>query len=326
MKLNKQISPYYLRITATPNCNLECVYCNPKKEYAKYYMSDNELLDSIKAAYYQGIRTVHFTGGEPTIRPKFVNLVRRIREMGITTINITTNGVILGSMIDKLKDAGVTGVSISLDSLNPEVVKSITGYDVFLDVYNAIIRSCELFEEVVVNMVVLHQNFDEIKEFVEFARKMNGKFIPRFCELQNYGPVYEGNEKKFKKDFISRKVIKKFLQRLGELKVKSKKNIDKYNGHAEYFILGSDKLIVGIIAPYSHKWACARDDCKRIRIGPAGVVKSCVRERGYQLKGISYSEKVKLFKKIIKEKDNKHIKCSYPKQHIPAYKELRFGK
>lgn len=326
MNLSENASLYYLRITATPNCNLSCVYCNPEREFSAGYMPDNELLDSIRAAYHFGIKTVHFTGGEPTVRPGFVDLVSETRRIGMMTINVTTNGVLFNNMAEKLKNAGLTGVSISLDSLKSERVSSITGYNILGPVKESIMKSCDLFKNVVVNMVVMHQNFEEIEDFVKFARQMKGRFIPRFCELQNYGPIYEKIPTHFIQDLVPRKRIIKALTQLGQLNEKHRNDVDRHNGQAEYYTLGDDNLIVGVIAPYSNGWPCTRANCRRIRIGPKGAIKSCVFSPSYHLNGLSFENKLKVLKKIIAEKDNRQVMGNYPAQHIPAYKSFRFGK
>ena len=75
-----------------------------------------------------GITHIRITGGEPLVRKGCVNLIRGIREIpGVETITMTTNGVLLGNYAKQLKEAGVDGVNISLDTLDPEEFFKITG-------------------------------------------------------------------------------------------------------------------------------------------------------------------------------------------------------
>ncbi|OGU57828.1 MAG: hypothetical protein A2V66_10920, partial [Ignavibacteria bacterium RBG_13_36_8] len=293
---------FFLRISAAPNCNLRCEYCNPDGEFKPGIISDKELLDSIKAGYRMGIRTVHFTGGEPTLRKGIVDLVAETKNIGIEKISLTTNGVLFNKMAENFKKAGLTGASISLDSLDSEKVREITGFDVFKPVYESIVKSCDLFPNVVVNMVVMRKNLSEIKDFVDFADKMEGRFIPRFCELQNFGPAYEKDPDSFVKNHVPRVEIIQALEAIRHIESKFKESRDSENAHAEYFELGNDGLVVGVIAPFSKGWPCAGPGCGRIRIGPTGAIKSCVFNPTYQLDGLSSNEKLDVLEIVIEEK------------------------
>ena len=323
--MTEKISPFFLRITATPRCNLKCEYCNPNESFSLKTTPDKDLIETSKAAAEFGIRTAHWTGGEPTIRKGIIKLVDAYAQSGITTQSVTTNGVLFNKMAKDFSSAGLTGASISLDSLNKEKVKLITGYDVLEPVRESIINSCELFPNVTVNMVVMRQNFNEISDFINFAQEMHGRFIPRFCELQNFGPAYEKNPQLFLQNYVSREEIVQRLKDIDQVEDRPRKSIDKENGHAEYFYLKDHNLITGIIAPYSHGWSCAESNCGRIRIGPTGTIKSCVSNSAYHLNGSSYEEKLVILKKVISEKQERIIENNFPKSHVPAYTELRFG-
>lgn len=320
-----KIHPFFLRITATPECNLRCKYCNPNGVFSSDVMSNLNLIETVSAAYDLGIRTVHWTGGEPTVRRDLVDLVKKSKYIGIETQSITTNGVLFNKMAESLSVAGLTGASISLDSLKTEKVKLISGSNVLRQVQEAIIKSCDLFPNVVVNMVVMRQNLGEIPDFIKFAQDLDGRFIPRFCELQNFGPAFEEEPQLFTQNYVSRKEIIQALKNIDQIGERCREPIDKENGHAEYFFLRNHNLIAGIIAPYSHGWPCAKSDCGRIRIGPTGAIKSCVFSPTYQLEGLSYKDKLDVLKKVIEEKRQRITENNFPQNHVPAYKELRFG-
>lgn len=317
-------SPYYLRITATPDCNLRCPYCNPDGTFTPGESSFETTVSILEAAQANGISKIHWTGGEPTKRRDMVDLVSAAKSIGFTYQAMTTNGVLFNKQAEAFRSAGLTGVSISLDSLKSEGVIAMTGFNVLKPVREAIIKSCGLFPEVVVNMVVTDLNLDEIPDFIQFARLNGGKFIPRFCELQNFGPAYENNPAKFENDLATRGRIIEKIKETEDLTEIQAMDVDVYNSHAEYF-RASDGQVIGVIAPYSHGWPCSRQSCSRIRIGPTGVVKSCVYSPSYDLSDKDSSGKAATFAQVIAEKDKRRDLDHFPTRHIPAYKTLRFN-
>lgn len=339
----------FLRITAYPGCNLRCFYCNPEGLFSGDVLDTGEMLDIVKAAHELGITTVHYTGGEPTERHDFVELVRATKKIGMTTIDVTTNGTNLnrpvvigrknyGSMIEALHASGLTGVSMSLDTFDPEIFQKMAlpkdietdAKYVLSQIKEAIEKTCHLFKvpgKFVVNMVVTHLNFHEIQSFLTYAKELNGGFIPRFCELQNTGPAYGEHQAKFYADYVTKERILQALENvgMGKLQQLNRISIDKQNAHAEYYTLGQGNLVVGIIAPFSQGWPCAKADCKRIRIGPMGAVNSCVESRTYQLKDKSLSEKKEVIKQVIYQKILRILNDDWPETHGTDYLRLRFG-
>lgn len=121
----------YLRISLTDRCNLRCVYCMP--ELGMKFMPRPELLTTdelllvVRAAARAGFRKIRLTGGEPTLRPDLVELVRAIKSVpGIEHMAMTTNGLRLAKLAQPLKDAGLDRVNISIDTLDPLKFRQIT--------------------------------------------------------------------------------------------------------------------------------------------------------------------------------------------------------
>lgn len=339
----------FLRITAYPGCNLRCSYCNPEGLSSEDVLSTEEILSIVTAAYELGMQTVHYTGGEPTERSDLVALINGTRQIGMTTVDITTNGLNLNrstiidgkcydSMVEALFVSGLTGVSLSLDTFDPETFEKIAlTKDVRIDpeiaiaqTMKAIEKTCRLIKtpgKFVVNMVVTKLNFHEMWKFLAYAQKLNGGFIPRFCELQNRGPAYGEHQDKFYADYVTREEIVHALENfgMGILQPLNRTSLDNQNAHADYYTLGSKALVIGIVAPYSQGWPCSQADCKRIRIGPAGAVNSCLESPTYQLRGKSFPEKKKLLRQVVYQKILRILNNDWPQTHGTDYLHLRFG-
>ena len=135
-----------------------------------------------------GVDKLRFTGGEPTINSDLCELIRHGRSMPkMGMIGITTNGVKLGSQLDRLVEAGLSSVNISLDTLNPEKFAFITRrsnkhfHKVLSSIYAAIAHGLK----VKVNVVVMRDfNYEEISQFVELTKKL--ELDVRFIEMMPF--------------------------------------------------------------------------------------------------------------------------------------------
>ena len=120
----------YLRISLTDACNLRCVYCMPEDMRFKpraELLQDDEILAIVRAAAELGTTKIRLTGGEPTIRPGVVELVRSIAAVpGIAKVAMTTNGLLLADLAEPLAQAGLQALNVSIDTLNPAKFRRIT--------------------------------------------------------------------------------------------------------------------------------------------------------------------------------------------------------
>ena len=121
----------YLRISVTDRCNFRCVYCMPPEGLTwqphESIMRYEEIVEVAKAAAEQGVRQIRLTGGEPLVRADLPVLIGMLAQIpGIDDISLTTNGMLLEKMAQKLADAGLTRVNVSLDTLDAEKFSKIT--------------------------------------------------------------------------------------------------------------------------------------------------------------------------------------------------------
>lgn len=167
----------YIRIAVTDKCNLRCTYCMPEEgvdfqEKSKILTAD-EILHVIRALARIGIKKVRFTGGEPTIRKDITTLIAGAASTpGIKSVHMTTNGMLLHRYARALKDAGLHGINISLDTMDADRFVRITrrkGVDKVLENIHLALQVG--FPSVKVNTVVMRGfNEDELLDFCELTR------------------------------------------------------------------------------------------------------------------------------------------------------------
>ncbi|MGH8987314.1 MAG: GTP 3',8-cyclase MoaA, partial [Acidimicrobiales bacterium] len=175
-----------LRISVTDRCNLRCVYCMPNEGMTflprAEVLTFEEILRVAGVARSLGVRSVRLTGGEPLVRRGICDLVGSVADLGFDDVALTTNGILLAPIADRLAAAGLRRVNVSCDSLRPERFASIRRrgeLDVVLDAM-ASAESAGLVP-LKVNVVLLRgRNDDEILDFAAFSRD-TGRIV-RFIE------------------------------------------------------------------------------------------------------------------------------------------------
>ena len=177
-----------LRISVTDRCNMRCMYCMPYNN-TEWFEDDNilsyeEIVKLANIFVCLGVEKIRVTGGEPTIRPKIEGLVSTLSKInGIKSISMTTNGLLLSDdKAKKLKEAGLEGVNISLDTFRADRFKSICGIDGVGKVLASIKAANLAGLKPKINTVIIRGwNEDEIVDFARFAR--NTGHIVRFIEF-----------------------------------------------------------------------------------------------------------------------------------------------
>ena len=253
----------YLRVSVTDLCNLRCKYCMPDGVCQKRHediLSFEEIAEIVTAAAELGVSKVRVTGGEPLVRRGCVELCRMIAQIpGIREIDLTTNGILLERYAQELKDAGVTRVNISVDSLDPDKYRDITGGGE-LTAALAGIRAAQAagLTPVKLNTVLIGGfNDDEIPTFVELTRRSPLEL--RFIELMPMGGRF-GKEAYLPGDTV--------LTRVPELEP-----IEHDGGVARLYRLPDGLGRVGLISPLSRHFCST---CNRLRLTSEGNLKPCL--------------------------------------------------
>lgn len=270
----------YLRVSITDRCNLRCFYCVPRGPVAfgqsSTLLTFEEITRVVAIAAAMGIFKIRLTGGEPLIRRGVVELVEGIARLpGIREVAMTTNGTLLPRLAAPLKRAGLTRLNISLDAMNPDRFRRITGNGALPSVLEGIDAAVAAgFSPLKLNVVVLRGvNDDEMGSLVEFAVSRGA--IPRFIEVM---PFTLGPE--WKRYYLPREEM---LARLSD-RVEDPEPLDLGGSEsATYYPLRDGRGIVGLISPISCSF-CAR--CNRLRLTADGFLRPCLfREGEVALKG-----------------------------------------
>jgi len=314
---------YTLRISLTSLCNLNCEYCNPvRKVDPSKIMSDKDFFEIIESAVYVGIEKIAWTGGEPTIRPNFVGIVKKAKELGINDQRLTTNGVLFHRLAKQLKKSGLNQVDISLDTLDREEFKKICKVDAFENVIKSIHTAVELFPVTKINSVFFKSNFHTLDDFVSFIESFKGKLSLRINEIVPCGEIYDKDPTLFDREFLPvYQILFKFAQ-MGKLTpVNNKWDMVK----SLYFKIAGKKGIYGVLPNPSINYKCDEEDCTKIRVSPHGFVSNCTIQMGYlrDFNHTTLEEKKKLMKEIVAEKMNRDYRGFKHKQKY--YDFWRFG-
>lgn len=284
----------YLRISITDRCNYRCRYCMPDAGIEKCAHGDicslEELRDMTAAAVRCGVRKIRVTGGEPLVRRGAVDFCRMLAEIpGVEELCVTTNGSLLAEQAAALREAGVTHLNISLDTLKEERFRTITRLGTLSDVLRGIEAAERAgFEKIKLNCVLLGGvNGDEIADFAALTRAHDWQV--RFIERMPMGCG---------RDFGAYLPAQAVLERCPELEAIS------HDGVAACYRFPGARGTVGLITPMSHAFC---SECSRVRITADGKLKPCLHSAAeLSLRGLSGDELEAAIRRGILMKPERH--------------------
>ncbi len=261
----------YLRISVTDRCNYRCVYCMPVEGLdwlpKKDILSYEEITEVVRQLAPLGLRRLRITGGEPTIRPDLVSLVRMLREISdIEDIALSTNGVKLLTLSAPLKEAGLDRVNMSADSLRDDRIIAIARRNLGLSP----VAAAQAAEDaglgpIKINVVVMRGvNDDEVVDFARLATEHPWHI--RFIELMPVGDM---------RDLTWEHVVPsdEVLQRVSTLGTLTSDAGPKGNGPAKYYRIDQSPGTIGVITPMSHTYC---GSCNRVRLTADGRLRTCL--------------------------------------------------
>lgn len=266
----------YLRISITDRCNERCLYCMPEgyRGWAQRpdHLTTAEILELVRVAAGLGFRKFRLTGGEPLVRADVVDLARGMAAVpGVEVIGLSTNGTRLAGLARPLRAAGVRTVNISLDALDPDRYRRITGGNV-TDVLAGIRAAVDAgFERVKLNVVLLRGlNEAEWWPLVCFGAEHG---LPvRFIELMPVSRADVLNEAHFVP------VTEIMAQLAARDRLVPQPDPRLGHGPAKYYRLERTGALVGFIGALTNRHFC--ETCNRVRLTADGKIRPCLGRHG----------------------------------------------
>lgn len=258
----------YLRLSVTDRCDLRCTYCMPSSfdgyECRQDWLSFDELQRLCRIFVSLGVSRIRLTGGEPLVRARFPELVAGIGQIpGLEDLSLSTNGTRLKQHAQALRDAGVSRLNVSLDTLSRSDFAAITGRDVLPDVLDGLSFASTLgFRLIKINMVWMpERNGEQLDAMIEFCRERG--FVLRLIENMPVGDT-------------ARQLGSSSLQPLiAQLRDKHQlvDHVIPGAGPARYLASADRRFSIGFITPMSQHFC---ETCNRVRISSTGALHLCL--------------------------------------------------
>jgi cyclic pyranopterin phosphate synthase len=282
---------HYLRLSLTEACNFRCQYCLPdgyQGPSSDQFLSASEIQTLLNAFAELGTSKVRLTGGEPTLRRDFLDILALTANTpGIERVAMTTHGARMAKHAKAWKQAGLHQVNVSIDSLDPRQFAAITGQDKLKDVLSGLDAAVEAELEVKVNTVLLNDFSDaRLNRFLGWLKDM--PVTLRFIELMETGDLPQF----FSQQHQSGGPLRETLIENGWQPLIRRKDA----GPAQEFFHPDYAGKIGLIMPYSKDFC---KSCNRLRVAANGKLHLCLfSEQGIDMRDLLTAgdvEKVKQF-------------------------------
>jgi len=262
----------YLRISVTDRCNERCLYCMPEGykgwESNPDHLTAEEIVRVARVAAGLGFRKFRLTGGEPLVRRDVPDIVRAMAKIpGVESVGLSTNGLRLAALAQPLQEAGLRTANVSLDALDPDVYRRVTGGDVTKVLAGIRAAATAGFERVKLNCVLMRNvNETELWPLVLFAAEHS---LPlRFIELM---PL-TSTEVLTEKNFLPCGEAMQLLAQRDELLPQPDRKLG--HGPARYYLLKQTGALVGFIGALTNEHFC--EQCNKMRLTADGKVRPCL--------------------------------------------------
>lgn len=325
-----------LRIGLTSRCNIRCRYCLPAGPQGVIVQASfGELTEVLHAAYEVGIRRVHYTGGEPTVRRDFLDILAAAKEIGFTQQIVTTNGYRLHHFIEKAIENGLTRAIISLDTLDGRQNLFLTRSNFHKDTVRSVERAVELLPTLTkISCVTMRSTLKELPKFVNWAQDLNsrgqaGRLAIKLNQFFPSNPAQLSNEGEnfWKNEFVGEDLILEALSQAGELRPVPRSSVEGDNPSYNYYEIGDTGVKVAVLAMFTWNYPCG--GCHKLRISPQGLATICISQKNPPvLWGMSHEEKLATIKQLTDYRESEQFDVDFPnrRHYRPQLGELRFDR
>ncbi|WP_187903040.1 GTP 3',8-cyclase MoaA [Helicobacter pylori] len=282
----------YIRVSVTKQCNFRCQYCMPTTPLD--FFDDEELLpldnvlEFLKIAIDEGVKKIRITGGEPLLRKSLDEFIAKLHAYNKeVALVLSTNGFLLKKMAKGLKDAGLSRVNVSLDSLKSDRVLKISQKDALKNALEGIEESLKVGLKLKLNTVVMKGvNDDEILELLEYAK--NRGIQIRYIEFME-----NTHAKDLVKGLKEREILDLIAQKYKIIETENPKK-----GSSKIYTLENGYQF-GIIAPHSDDFC---QSCNRIRLASDGKICPCLYyQDAIDAKEAIINKDTKMMKRLLKQ-------------------------
>jgi cyclic pyranopterin phosphate synthase len=275
-----------LRISVTDRCNFRCVYCMPKEVFGRDFeflpreqlLSFEEIERLAHIFHSQGTRKIRLTGGEPLVRRDVESLVASLAVLPDLDLTMTTNGALLPEKAEPLKDAGLTRLTISLDSLDEAVFQVMNDVGATVEGVLAGIAAAEQagFSPLKINMVVKRGvNEDSVLPMARYFKSRG--HILRFIEFMDVGHT---NGWRLDDVVPAREIVEKIDAKLSIEPAEANYRGEVANRYRYRDGSGEIGVIASVTQPFCR-------DCTRVRLSADGVLYTCLfAVKGHDLRGL----------------------------------------
>ena len=258
----------YLRLSITEQCNFQCQYCLPQGYQSNKdhkFLSLSEINNIVATFTELGVHKIRLTGGEPTLRRDFIDILSMISSYpSINELAITTNGSRLLKNITHWQQAGLTAINISIDSFSPHLFKLITGQDKLKEIIQCVEKSLEVgIKKVKINTVLMKNMNDNLSDYLAWIKHRPVDL--RFIELMETGE----SDEVFNRYHLAGNLIETQLLAQGwQLQPKV-----ALSGPAKVYSHSDYQGKIGLIMPYSKDFC---KSCNRLRVSSLGKLHYCL--------------------------------------------------
>jgi GTP 3',8-cyclase len=254
-----------LRISVTPSCNLDCVYCHKEgynETIRKERMSPDEIARVVRIATGLGVRKIKITGGEPLLRNDIATIIENISKIDkIAVLSFTTNGVLLHDFLERNPGLGIDRINVSLDSLKRGVYESIVGKDRLFDVIAGINKAvCDGIQVELNTLVLKDLTAGEVSDITAFANRNDTNV--QFIELVKT----DGNQEFYGKHFYPLEKVEEFLENKADFVEAGAKKYDR-----KVFHVGNSQIVTCKVVRDPRE--CSSLRCKLLRVTADGRIK-----------------------------------------------------